>query len=89
MAKAVIARHYVIEYTIPGVDESTRSMLLTARFPERELSRFRRVNPKALVLRMYDKHSGVDVSLENENQKVETLDRPQVRMRTKDSLRVN
>jgi hypothetical protein len=67
MAKAVIASKYVIEYNIPGVAEETRTMVVTARFPLRELARFRRVNPKAKVLRMYDRFTKTEVNLEETN----------------------
>lgn len=65
MAKAAIASKYVIEYIIPGIDEATRQMLVTARFPLRELARFRRVNPKAKVTKMYDRFTSTEVNLED------------------------
>lgn len=65
MAKAAIARIYVIQYTIPGVDENTRNMVVRARFPVRELARFRQLNPKASVVRMYDKHSGAEIVIDD------------------------
>lgn len=89
MAKAAIARHYVIEYTIPGVDDSTRSMVFTARFPLREIDRFKRVNPKAAIVRVYDKHSKAEVAIDNNNQTPETQSLPQTRTRAKDRANIN
>lgn len=89
MAKAAIARHYVIEYTIPGVDDSVRSMMFSARFPVREIDRFRRVNPKAAIVRVYDRHSKVEVVTENDNQSPGTQSLSQMRTRTKDQANVN
>jgi hypothetical protein len=63
MPKAAIASKYTIEYTIPGVDESIRKMDVTARYPLRELARFKRVNPKASVVRMYDIYSKTSVDI--------------------------
>lgn len=63
MAKADIARHYVIEYKVPVSDEP-RFMTVSTRKPLVTLAKFRRVNPKAQVVSMRDKHTSEPVSIE-------------------------
>jgi len=62
MAKGSIARHYVIEYLVP-VSDSARQMVVKTNKPLVTLAKFKGVNPKAKVLRMFDKHTSEPVSI--------------------------
>lgn len=64
MPKPRVARTYVIEYVVPS-DSEIRRKEGRYRFPERMLNKFKELNPKATVLRMYDFFSKESVNIDD------------------------